>query len=92
MIKLPTNDLEKQEILKETIKSFKKDVEYYSSDVIKILEKLGVEDSVLIRRELANFGYFKQDPYRNKYVVEKYELSEDELDKIKERFKGIKEA
>ena len=86
MIKLPTSDLEKQEVLKEIAKNFKKDKDYSSSEVTSILESLEVEDPVLFRRELANFGYLKQDPYKNKYIVEKYELSKEELEKIKERY------
>ena len=83
MITLPKDDLEKQEILSKIAKKFEKNKEYNEIDASEIIKSLDVDDYVLIRRELVNFNYFGKDSYKGTYWVKKYELTDEEKQKIK---------
>ena|SRR3989338_7702259 len=64
MIILPKNDLVKQKILSQIAKKFSQDKQYKESEVNDIIKSFDVEDHVLFRRELINFGYLQRDPYK----------------------------
>jgi len=82
MIIFPRDDLKKQEILQKIAKKFEKDKEYSETEVNNIIKSFDVDDYTLIRRELVNFGYFGKDSYKSLYWVKKFELSQEEKDKI----------
>ena len=85
---LPKSDVEKQIILKRIMQDFC-GKEYMEMDVNAIVKKY-FEDFALIRRELVNFGYMHKDSYTGKYTVVKRELSEEDLNKIKNLSKKLK--
>ena len=87
---LPRNDLKKQEILEKISLKFVMDKKYLENEVNEIIKSFDVDDHVLVRRELINFGYLYRDPYKGEYWIKKYKLTKDELEKIKSRYKKIK--
>jgi len=89
MIRLPKNDLEKKDILKKIASGFEESKEYSEQEVDEIIKSFEVDDFILFRRELINFGYMERDPYRSVYWLKKKELSEEELNKIESNFKAI---
>jgi len=82
MLILPKNDLLKQEVLKKVIVKFEKNKKYKGAEVAEILKQCNVDDYVLFRRELVNFGYFSRESYADVYMVIKYELSPEDMQKI----------
>ena len=91
MIILPKDDLEKQKILSKIAKKFEKNKEYNEMEVSNIIKSFNVDDYVLFRRELVNFNYFGKDSYKGTYWVKKYELTDEEIQKIKLNQEKIKE-
>ena len=89
MIILPKDDAEKQKVLGTIASKFELNKEYEESEVNDIIISFDVDDHVLIRRELVNFGYFSKDSYKGIYALKKQSLSEEELEKIKNNQKGI---
>ena len=89
MIMLPKDDVEKQKVLGMIALKFELNKEYEESEVNKIIISCDVDDHVLIRRELVNFGYFSKDSYKGIYVLKKQSLSEEELNKIRNNQKNI---
>jgi hypothetical protein len=89
MITLPKDDVEKQKVLGLIASKFELKKEYQESEVNKIIISVNVDDHVLIRRELVNFGYFSKDSYKGIYVLKKQNLSKEELDKISNNQKDI---
>ena len=91
MISLPKDDLKKQEILEDIAQKFEKEKTYNEMEVNEIINSFDVDDHVMIRRELINFGYLQRDPYKGTYWLIKSKLSEDELAKIGKNQKKIGE-
>jgi len=91
MIILPKNDLVKQKILSQIAKKFSQDKQYKESEVNDIIKSFDVEDHVLFRRELINFGYLQRDPYKGTYWLLKTELSQETLAAIGKRQKRFQE-
>ncbi|MBU0457731.1 MAG: DUF2087 domain-containing protein [Nanoarchaeota archaeon] len=89
MITLPRDDLKKQEILQKIMQKFQKDKIYDEKEVNDIIKSFDVDDHVLFRRELINFGYMQRDPYKGTYWLIKEKLSEEELNDIGSRQKKI---
>ena len=85
MIILPRDDVKKQEILSQIAAKFDDEKIYAEQEVNDLIKSFDVEDHVLFRRELINFGYLGRDPYKAEYWLKKKVLSENELNKIKER-------
>lgn len=83
MLTLPRDDLEKQEALKKIIGKFEEGKQYSEEEVNQIIKSFDVDDHVMIRRELVNFGYLGKDSYEGTYWLRKRELSKEELGKIK---------
>lgn len=83
MIKLPKDDLEKQEILCKIAKKFEKNREYSEQKVNEIIKSFDVDDHVLFRRELINFNYLGKDSYKGIYWLKKTSMSNEEKEKIK---------
>ena len=90
MLTLPRDDLKKQEILTKIVVKFEKEKKYNETEVNEVIKSFDVDDHVLIRRELINFGYMQRDPYKGIYWVITYELTREQLQKIEERSKKIK--
>ena len=90
MIILPKDDLKKQEVLEPIAAKFEKDKIYNEQEANEIIKSFDVEDYVLFRRELINFGYLQRDPYKGIYWLIKKKLSEDELKKIGNRQNKIR--
>jgi hypothetical protein len=84
---LPRSDIKKQDVLSKVAEGFEKDKEYKEEEVDEILKKLEVDDFILFRRELVNFGYLGRDPYKSVYWLIKSKLSEEEIKKIGEIWK-----
>ena len=82
MLILPKNDLLKQEVLEKVIIKFEKGRKYKDNEVKEIILSCDVEDYVLFRRELINFGYMGRDMGGNEYWVIKHKLSDDDLKRI----------
>ena len=83
MLSLPKDDLDKQKVLEKVMKKFDDKRTYNSSEVSKILRSFDVDDFVLFRRELVNFGYLSKDSYRDSFTVIKKSLSREDLENIK---------
>jgi len=83
MHRLPSDDVEKQEILEKVISLFEEGKEYTEEEVYKKIKDFKVEDYVLVARELVNFGYFGKDSYKSIFWVKKNKLSEEELETIR---------
>jgi hypothetical protein len=83
MIALPKDDVEKQMFLSQIAKKFRKDTKFSEEQVTLILKSFGIDDYALIRRELVNFNYFGKDSYKGLYWIKKFELSDAELEQIK---------
>jgi len=88
---LPKNDLLKQKILENIAQKFEKNRTYNEHEVNEIIKSISDDDSVLIRRELINFNYFKRDPYTGTYWLLKYKLSNQEIVKIAECYQQLQE-
>ncbi|MBT3814064.1 DUF2087 domain-containing protein [Candidatus Woesearchaeota archaeon] len=91
MISLPKDDLKKQEILEKIAQEFIKNQIYNEIKVNEIINSFDVDDHVMIRRELINFGYLQRDPYKGTYWLIKKKLSSEELAKIGKNKKKIEE-
>ncbi len=91
MIRLPRDDLKKQEYLQPIAAKFEKDKIYPEPEVNDIIKFFDVDDHVLFRRELCNFGYLNRDPYKGTYWLKKSKLSQEELEKIGSRQNKIKQ-
>jgi hypothetical protein len=91
MITLPKDDLQKQELLKKVVAKFEKGKKYNGMQVNDVIKYFNFDDHVLVRRELINFGYLQRNPYTDIYWVLTFELSKEELNKIKLRSKKIKQ-
>jgi len=82
---LPRDDVEKQGILSIIARKFDEGRQYKEEEVNSLIQTFDIEDYALYRRELVNFGYLGKDSYAGTYWLKKRELSEEELDKIRER-------
>jgi len=83
MLKLPKDDVRKQEILQKIAQKFEKDRFYSEREVNEIIKLFNVEDYALVRRELVNFNYLGIDAYKGSYWSKKKILSDDDLDDIR---------
>jgi len=90
MIILPKNDLAKQEILKKIVIRFSFNKKYSEEEVNEVIKSFDVDDFILFRRELINFGYLQRDPYKREYWLKKKKLSKEELGKINKNQMNIK--
>jgi len=90
MLVLPKNDLAKQEILKKIANRFSFDKKYSEEEVNELIKSFDVDDFILFRRELINFGYLQRNSYEGKYWLKKKELSKKELDQINRNQREIK--
>lgn len=68
---LPKNNLKKQKVLEPIAKRFEANKNYSETEVNEIIKEFNVEDYVLFRRELINFGYLDRDPYKEIYWLKK---------------------
>ena len=82
MMILPRDDLQKQKVLQEVMEEFSDEYTYTEEEVNRILKDLDVDDYVLFRRGLVNFGYLGRDPYKGTYWVIRFRLSHEELLRI----------
>ena len=85
MIILPRDDVKKQAVLSPIADKFEPGRVYNEQEVNEIIKSFDVEDHVLFRRELINFGYLQRDPYKGEYLLKKKILDDEELQRIKER-------
>ena len=85
MLDLPKDDVEKQSILTIIARKFDSGRQYGEEEVNNLIQTFEVEDFALFRRELVNFGYLGKDSHAGTYWLIKNELSEEELDKIRNR-------
>lgn len=85
MIILPRDDVKKQSVLSPIAEKFVPDRVYGEQEVNEIIKSFEVEDHVLFRRELINFGYLSRDPYKAEYRLIRKHLDDKELQKIKAR-------
>ena len=90
MKNLPSDDIEKQEVLSEITGKFEKDKQYKEEEVNEILKSEDVEDIDLFRRELVNFGYLGKDSYKGVYWLAKEKLSEEDMNNLKQNLEKIK--
>jgi hypothetical protein len=81
---LPKDDLKKQPILEEVMNYFEEGEEFNEVLLNDILKNMDLDDYVMFRRELVNFGYLERDAHKGLYWVRKKKLSEDDLKKIAE--------
>lgn len=89
--RFPKSDLEKQIILKLIMRKFKENKIYKEQEVNEIIKEF-FGDFALIRRELINFGYMQRNPWKSEYKVIKKELSNEELEKINQLQKRLKDV
>ncbi len=89
MIVLPRSDLAKQKILQKIAMKFSFNKKYSEEEINELIKSFDVDDFILFRRELINFGYFQRDPYKGEYWLEKKELSKKELEQINKNQKEI---
>jgi hypothetical protein len=82
MLKLPRNDLEKQDILSKIAEKFEEGKNYSEQEVDKIIQGFVVDDFILFRRELINFNYLGKDSYKGIYWLKTKKLSKELLEKI----------
>ena len=82
MITLPKDDIKKQDILQKIAQRFQKDKKYSEKETDAIIKSFDVDDHVLFRRELVNFGYLSKDSYKGQYWIKKVILSREEMDNI----------
>jgi len=89
MTSLPKEDLEKQKLLKKIAAKFIENKKYSEDEVNRIIKSFGVDDHVIIRRELVNFNYLGKNSYKGEYWLKKKELSKEELERIKKNQEAI---
>ena len=89
MITLPRDDLVKQKILSEVAQKFEKGRIYEENEVNEIIKSCDVDDHVLFRRELVNFGYLGKDSYKGTYWLIKSVLSTEDMDKLKKMLRRM---
>ena len=63
---------------------FEPDREYSEPEVNDIINSFEVEDYALVRRELVNFNYLAKDSYKGIYTLKTKQLSDEQLEKIKQ--------
>jgi hypothetical protein len=83
MITLPRDDFLKQKVLSEIAQKFEKNKIYEESEVNEIIKSFDVDDYVLFRRELVNFGYLGKDSYKGTYWLIKSILTTEDKKKLK---------
>lgn len=89
MLTLPRDDLEKVTILEQVAVKFEFDKNYPEDEVNEIIKSCDVDDYVLFRRELLNFGFFGKNSYEGYYWVKAHKLSEEQMSAIANRQKAL---
>jgi len=82
MLTLPSDDLEKQDVLVVVMQQFAVKREYTEEEVNELLQFCEVDDIALFRRELVNFNYLGKDSHKGVYWVKQKVLSDEALEKI----------